>query len=141
MLFLSFISTILIVFIGWLIWGVSVHVNPLMIIIIIATSFLFSGMGMLIGRFVKEEETADTAGGAISFPMMFLAGTFFPLDQMDPFLQNIAQVLPLYYVNEGLRNAMIYLKMEDALINTLFVVIFAAVFFISGVVLTKWHED
>jgi ABC-2 type transport system permease protein len=141
MLFLSFISTILIIIVGWIIWGVSVHINPLMIIIIIATSFLFSGMGMLIGRFVKEEETADTAGGAISFPMMFLAGTFFPLDQMDPFLQNIAQVLPLYYVNEGLRNAMIYLKMEDALINTLAVVIFAAIFFVSGVLLTKWHED
>ena len=141
MLFLSFISTILIISVGWIIWGVTVHITPLMIIIIIATSFLFSGMGMLIGRFVKEEETADTAGGAISFPMMFLAGTFFPLDQMDPALQNIAQVLPLYYVNEGLRNTMIYLKTEDALWNTLAVVVFAAVFFISGVFLTKWHED
>ena len=141
MLFLSFISTILIISVGWIIWGVTVHITPLMIIIIIATSFLFSGMGMLIGRFVKEEETADTAGGAISFPMMFLAGTFFPLDQMDPALQSIAQVLPLYYVNEGLRNAMIYLKTEDALWNTLAVIVFAAVFFISGVLLTKWHED
>lgn len=141
MLFLSFVSTILIITVGWIVWGVSVHINPLVIIIIIATSFLFSGMGMLIGRFVKEEETADTAGGAISFPMMFLAGTFFPLEQMDPLLQEFARVLPLYYVNEGLRNAMIYMKMEDALINTVAVVIFAAIFFISGVLLTKWHED
>ncbi len=141
MLFLSFISTILIGVVGWLVWGVSIHVTPLMIIIIIATSFLFSGMGMLIGRFVKEEETADTAGGAISFPMMFLAGTFFPLDQMPVALQTFARVLPLYYVNEGLRNAMIYMKFNDALINTFAVLIFAAVFFIAGVVLTKWHED
>ena len=112
-----------------------------MIIIIVATSFLFSGMGMLIGRFVKEEETADTAGGAISFPMMFLAGTFWPLEQMPEFLQQFARVLPLYYVNEGLRAAMIYMKEADALLNTAAVLIFAAVFFIAGVVTTKWHED
>lgn len=78
MMFLAAITTILITIIGILVFNMTVNITPLVIIIIIATSFLFSGMGMLIGRFVKEEETADTAAGAISFPMMFLAGTFFP---------------------------------------------------------------
>jgi ABC-2 type transport system permease protein len=143
MLFLSFISTIAIVLVGILVYDLTIHIELLWIIllVIVASSFLFSGMGMLIGRFVKEEETADTAGGAISFPMMFLAGTFFPLDQMPGFLQTIARVLPLYYVNEGLRNAMIYLKTSDAIINTVAVLIFASAFFIAGVILTKWKED
>jgi ABC-2 type transport system permease protein len=141
MLFLSFVSTTIIILVGVLVWNVRVNINPLMIIILIATSFLFSGMGTLIGRFVKEEETADTAGGAISFPMMFLAGTFFPLEQMPEALQTFARILPLYYVNEGLRNAMIYLNESEALINMIAVVIFASVFFIAGVVLTKWKED
>ncbi len=141
MLFLSFITAVIIIVVGVLVWNVNVHITPLAVITIIATSFLFSGMGMLIGRFVKEEETADTAGGAISFPMMFLAGTFFPLEQMPEALQAFARVLPLYYVNEGLRNAMVYLDATEALINTGVVVLFAAVFFISGVLLTKWKED
>ena len=96
---------------------------------------------MIIGRFVKDEETADMAGGAITFPMMFLAGTFFPLEQMPGFLQAIAQVLPLYYVNEGLRNAMIYANLEKTLYFTGFVVVFAVVFFLVGVFLTKWKEN
>ena len=96
---------------------------------------------MLIGRFVKEEETADTAAGAISFPMMFLAGTFFPLEQMPQFLQTIAQVLPLYYVNEALRNSMIYMNQNASLLNGVMVIIFAVIFFVSGVLLTKWNED
>jgi len=141
MMFLAAITTILITVIGILVFSMTVNITPLVIIIIIATSFLFSGMGMLIGRFVKEEETADTAAGAISFPMMFLAGTFFPLEQMPQFLQTIAQALPLYYVNEGLRDSMIYMNQSDALINGGVVVIFAAIFFIAGVVLTKWKED
>ncbi|HVQ01614.1 MAG TPA: ABC transporter permease [Candidatus Thermoplasmatota archaeon] len=141
MMFLAGITTTLISIIGILVFGMTVNITPLVIIIVIATSFLFSGMGMLIGRFVKEEETADTAGGAISFPMMFLAGTFFPLEQMPQFLQVVARVLPLYYVNEGLRNSMIYLNQNEALINGGVVIVFAAVFFISGVILTKWKED
>lgn len=141
MLFLSFVSALTIIFVGIFIWGLNIHFNLLMIVIIIANSFLFSGLGMIIGRFVKEEETADMAGGAITFPMMFLAGTFFQLEMMPEFLQSFARILPLYYVNEGLRNAMIYLNFEKAFSHMTIVVIFASVFFIAGVLLTKWHED
>jgi len=140
-MFLSIFSTVIACLIGVLVWKVVIHVNLWMIAIIFATSFLFSGIGMIIGRFVKEEETADTAAGAISFPMMFLAGTFFPLDQMPSFLQTIAQVLPLYYVNEGLRNAMINSDFDKAAFNGGIVIVFALIFFIAGVLLTKWKED
>lgn len=141
MLFLSFISTFVILFVGIFVWDLSVKINLFFFIIIIATSFMFSGMGMIIARFVKEEETADMAGGAITFPMMFLAGTFFPLETMPDFLQSVAQVLPLYYVNEGLRNAMIHADLDKTLFYSGFVLVFAAVFFIAGVILTKWKED
>ena len=141
MLFLSFFSTGIAVIVGVVVWGVNINFNIWMLTLIIANSFLFSGLGMIIGRFVKEEETADTAAGAISFPMMFLAGTFFPLDQMPDFLQSVAHVLPLYYVNEGLRNSMINLDFGKASFNTGIVIVFAAIFFIAGVLLTKWKED
>lgn len=141
MLFLSFFSTSVAIIIGILAWGVAFNINLWAIVIIIANSFLFSGVGMLIGRFVKEEETADMAAGAISFPMMFLAGTFFPLEQMPAALQAVAKVLPLYYVNEALRNSMISMDFEKAAFNGGIVIIFAVVFFVVGVILTKWKED
>lgn len=141
MLVLSFISTFVILIVGVLVWGLNVKISIFFFILVIATSFLFSGMGMIIGRFVKEEETADMAGGAITFPMMFLAGTFFPLDQMPEFLQSVAQVLPLYYVNEGFRNAMIHADLDKTLFFSGFVVAFAVAFFIIGIFLTKWKED
>ena len=141
MLFLAFISTSVAIGVGVLAFGIKVNINLLTIVIVIATSFLFSGIGMIIGRFVKEEETADMAAGAISFPMMFLAGTFFAVESMPAIIQIIARALPLFYVNEGLRNAMIYMNQTEALINGGIVLIFAAIFFIAGVILTKWKED
>ena len=141
MLFLSFLSTTVILLFGFIVWGINIHITIFVFILLIATSFLFSGMGMIIGRFVKEEETADMAGGAITFPMMFLAGTFFPLEQMPGYLQTVAQFLPLYYVNEGLRNAMIYAQLDKTLYFSGFVVLFACIFFIIGAIVTKWKED
>jgi len=73
--------------------------------------------------------------------MMFLAGTFFPLQQMPQLLQTFAQILPLYYVNEGLRNAMIQLDFGKAAYNGGIVIVFALIFFIAGVLLTKWNEN
>jgi len=143
MLFLSFISTSVILAVGIIIWDMHVALDLVIfvIVLIISASFLFSGLGMIIGRFVKEEETADMAGGAITFPMMFLAGTFFPLEQMPEYLKIIAQILPLYYVNEGLRNAMIYTNLDKTIYFSAFVVTFALIFFIAGVFLTRWKED
>ena len=141
MLVLSFISTFVIMFFGILVWGLSIKINIFFFILVVSTSFLFSGMGMIISRFVKEEETADMAGGAITFPMMFLAGTFFPLEQMPSFLQSVAQVLPLYYVNEGFRNAMIFADIDKTLYFTGIVLAFALILFVIGVFLTKWKED
>ena len=141
MLFLSFLTTTIALAVGVLVWGVKVNITPLMILTIVSSSFLFSGIGMIIGRFVKEEETADMAAGAVSFPMMFLAGTFFPLAQMPSFLQTVAQLLPLYYVNEALRNSMIYMNQSLAITNAAIVLVFAVIFFAVGVLLTKWRED
>ncbi len=141
MLFLSLISTSVAILVGIFAFGIQVNITIMAIAIIIATSFLFSGVGMIICRFVKEEETADMAAGAISFPMMFLAGTFFAVESMPPFLQTIAYALPLFYVNEGLRNAMIFMNNDLAFINTIIVLVFACIFFITGVLLTKWKED
>ena len=140
-LFLSFLSTVIIVIVGVLVYGLHVNLTILMFVIIIATSFLFTGLGMMIGRFVKDEESAGMAGGVVTFPMMFLAGTFFELEMMPEALQTVARGLPLFYVNEGLRDSMIKLEMADATTNTIVVLIFAAIFFIIGLLLTKWKED
>jgi len=141
MLFLSFVTTTVSIVVGMIFFGLKVNITPMMILVVIATSFLFSGLGMIIGRFVREEETADMAAGAISFPMMFLAGTFYPLQMMPSFMQTIAQGLPLYYVNEALRNSMVYMNQSAAITNAVIVFVFAVVFFVAGIVLTKWKEN
>lgn len=140
-LFIAFLSTSIILGVSKLVFNAKIVLNLISILIIIASSFAFTGIGMLISRFVNEEETADSAASAIIFPMMFLAGTFFPLEIMPLYLQKFAKILPLYYVNEGLRNAMIFNDFKESLFNLAIISIFAIIVFVIGMIITKWEED
>jgi len=95
---------------------------------------------MILTRFVKEAQSAAAAANAISFPMMFLSGSFFPIELMPGFLQKIARILPLYYVNEGLRAAMVFEDNIAALRCATIIGVFAGVVFILGILATKWEE-
>jgi ABC-2 type transport system permease protein len=43
----------------------------------------------------------------ITFPMMFLSGAFFPLQQMPGAMQAISKAIPLTYEVEALRQVMV----------------------------------
>jgi ABC-2 type transport system permease protein len=102
---------------------------------------LFAAIGMLVGTVSKNPETAGVVGNIVTFPMMFLSGTFFPISIMPDYLQTIAHVLPLFYVIEGLNNVMVYDNVAGAMIDIAVVAVLTAVFFIAAVMLFKWRED
>lgn len=68
----------------------------------------FLSIGFFVAGVSRKVESANTLGNLISFPMLFLAGIFYPLDQSPLWLQNIARVLPLSYLADGLRQSMVY---------------------------------
>ncbi len=70
----------------------------------VAGALAFLSMGLLIGSAVATPETADALSNAITFPMMFLSGTFFPVAALPGWLEGFARVLPLYYLANGLRD-------------------------------------
>jgi len=140
-LFISFITLSVVMVFGILVFGMSMTLNPAAILLIISGSAMFSALGMIIARFVKNEETASAATNAITFPMMFLSGTFFQLELMPDYLQTIASALPLTYFGQGLRDAMVYDNMEGAYLNLLVVAVIAVIFVVVAVLVTKWEED
>jgi ABC-2 type transport system permease protein len=71
---------------------------------------------------------------------MFLSGSFFPLEMMPDFMQTVARILPLYYVNEGLRASMVFDDNMAALRYSAIIGVFASVVFILGIMATRWEE-
>lgn len=66
---------------------------PAVIMIAIASTFL----GLFVAVAVSEVFEAQTFSNFFRFPMIFLCGLFFPIEQLPVFLQPLSYALPLTY--------------------------------------------
>jgi ABC-2 type transport system permease protein len=137
---LAVISTMAILVVSYAVFSVRLQINAWLLVFIVLAVFAFGGIGMILTRVANEAESATAAADFIMFPMMFLSGSFFPLEMMPDFLQTIARILPLYYVNEGLRASMVFVDHTAALGYSAMIGVFAAVVFVLGINTTKWEE-
>ena len=137
---LAVISTMAILVVSYAVFSVRLQIDAWLFVFIVLEVFAFGGIGMILTRVANEAESATAAANFIMFPMMFLSGSFFPLEMMPGFLQAIARILPLYYVNEGLRAAMVLVDNTAALRYSAMIGVFATVVFVLGINTTKWEE-
>ncbi|HUT17326.1 MAG TPA: ABC transporter permease [Acidobacteriota bacterium] len=138
---LTVLSFLLMVTVGVVLFGAHVTLTVWLIPFLVLGPTLFASLGMLVGTVTKNPETAGVIGNIVTFPMMFLAGTFFPISIMPQYLQSIAHVLPLYYIVEGLNNVMVYANYTGAVIDLAVVAVITVVIFAAAVRLFKWRED
>ena len=136
----TLISVAISLALAYAVFGVHADINLLVIGLILVGTLTFVGLGMVFAGILKSEETASTASTMIIFPLMFLSGTFFSVDLMPSFLQAIARISPLTYLNYGLRDAMISGNFGDALFNLGVVAALGVVFFVLGIGLMRWKE-
>lgn len=138
---LAVVSTVAMLVVSYAVFNVSLQINVWLPLFIVLDVFTFVGIGMTLTRFVKEAESAAAAANALVFPMMFLSGSFFPIEMMPGFLQTFARILPLYYVNEGLRASMVFVDHGASLRYAAVIAGVAAGVFILGIRATRWEES
>ena len=138
---LSLISFVLMVTAGIYGFGAHITLTAWIIPFLIIGPLFFVSLGMLVGTVTKSVESAGVVGNIITFPMMFLSGTFFPVSSMPAYLQAFAHVLPLYYLIDGLNEVMIYNNINQVLIDIGVLVVISAITFSLAVRFFKWRED
>ena len=138
---LSVISFLLMVAVGIFAFGAHITLTVWLIPFFILGPMMFCSLGMLVGTITKSVETASVIGNIITFPMMFLSGTFFPISIMPEYLRSIAHVLPLFYIVEGLNNVMVYGNYSAGLVDIAVTAVLAIIIFVAAAKLFKWRED
>ena len=99
---------VLILVLAIAVFGVTVHGSIFLVFALLLLGvFSFVGLGVVLTSFAKDQETAVMMMTTIMFPMMFLSGVFFPIEQMPWFMQSISKFLPLTYVADSLRKVMV----------------------------------
>jgi ABC-2 type transport system permease protein len=138
---LSTVSFLLMVVVGVFAFGANIVLSLWLIPFLVLGPMFFASLGMLVGTISKNTETASVVGNIITFPMMFLSGTFFPITLMPTYLQYFAHVLPLFYIIEGLNAVMIYSNYWQATIDIVVVTVITLVVFVAAARLFRWRED
>jgi ABC-2 type transport system permease protein len=89
-------------------FGVKINGSILLVTLLLLLGiFSFVGLGILVSAAVAEQETATQLLFMFQFPMLFLSGAFFPIQQMPDVMQKIAHAIPLTYAIEALRKVII----------------------------------
>jgi ABC-2 type transport system permease protein len=89
-------------------FGVAVHGSFLLVFgLLLLGVFSFVGLGIVLTSVAKDQETAQMMMMTLMFPMMFLSGVMFPLQQMPWYMQDIAKFLPLTYAADAMRRVMV----------------------------------
>jgi ABC-2 type transport system permease protein len=78
---------------------------PLALAVLVLGVTAFLMVGVIVGSFAKTPEAVAAIANCLMIPMAFLSGSFFPLDAMPGWMQNLAHALPLYYFNDGVSAA------------------------------------
>lgn len=138
---LTFISAGIMLGFGILVFHAYVVLSLWLLPFLIVGPLLFVSLGMLAGSVARTPESAAVIGNIITFPMMFLAGTFFPVSDFGPALQAFAKILPLYYVIDGMNQVMLFQNYARALGDFVVVLGIALVFFAGAIYLFRWKGE
>jgi ABC-2 type transport system permease protein len=116
------IQGFLILGLSMILFGVQIYGSPLiMLVVMVLGTASFVGVGIIMTAVAPDQETAQMMTVLLQFPMMFISGILFPIDQLPGWMQYIGKGLPLYYAADALRkviilNASLSAIMPDVLI-------------------------
>jgi ABC-2 type transport system permease protein len=115
------IQGLLILGLSMVLFGVRIYGSPFIMLIVMVLGTSFVGVGIIMTAVAPDQETAQMMTIILQFPMMFISGVLFPIDQLPGWMQYIGKGLPLYYAADALRkviilNASLTAIMPDVLI-------------------------
>jgi len=105
-LIINFIQVTLILAIA--IYGFGAHIYGSIFLIYLLSmlgAVLFQSIGFGVASVARTTDAAQGMSMAVSIPMMFLAGVFFPIGQLPSWLSSIANFLPLAPLLKMLRQS------------------------------------
>jgi len=138
---LTFASAGIMIGAGVVLFGAHVTLTLEVLPFLVLGPFFFVSLGMLCGSVARTPETAALIGNVVTFPMMFLSGTFFTVSSFPAGLQLFSHVLPLYYVIDGMNQVMLFGNQGRALTDLAVIAVGAAVVFVLAVRLFKWRDE
>lgn len=91
--------------------GIGIHYSPLsivaIVVLILLLSFALTSLGLVIGSYMESLEGFQLIISFVVFPLYFLSGALFPLNNLPPWLSILTTMDPATYAVDALRNTLL----------------------------------
>ena len=134
------VNTIL--FVGlWLTVDFRMEGSPLLLLLIFAIgSTSLIALGLLVAARISSEELANGLLNVATWPMMLLSEVWFSMADAAPWLQRVADALPLTHMTRSARAVMLdNAGFTDVLPSLLYLVGVTAALLVAGALLFRWE--
>jgi ABC-2 type transport system permease protein len=84
-------------------FGVELRISGLFFVIILMHTFMFSLLAITVSMLIKDHGSQAQVNTFVITPMIFLCGTFFPVDKLPAIFKVIVHALPLTYSTQVIR--------------------------------------
>ena len=112
-------------------WGI-----PQALLLLLVTSIALVSLGLALGSLLESLEGFQVISAFLIFPLFFLSGALFPVDERLPsWLTGLVKLNPLSYTVDGVRGALLGLSAHPFYMNLGIVTLFAAVMLVIGSIL------
>src|SRR6185437_11309517 len=101
---------------------------------------VFLGFGFIISGLATNDSTIPVFANIVTLPQFLLAGTFFSISAFPVWLQHIAKILPLTYLNDALRKvAFEGAGLQDLGKELLILTVWGIVIYIAAAKTFRWE--
>jgi len=109
---------------------------PPALLLLLVTSVALVSLGLALGSLMESLEGFQVISAFLVFPLFFLSGALFPLDDRLPYwLTGLVKINPLSYTVDGVRGALLGMNHYPFAMNLGILTLFAAVMLIIGSIL------
>lgn len=112
-------------------WGI-----PLALLLLFITSIALVSLGLALGSLLESLEGFQVISSFLVFPLFFLSGALFPIDDKLPgWLKGMVELNPLTYAVDGVRGALLNVNIFPFYLDLGVITFFAAIMLVLGSIL------
>ncbi|MCD6381695.1 MAG: ABC transporter permease [Candidatus Aenigmarchaeota archaeon] len=115
---------------GFNISGVSAFLLSVVFMLLISSTFI--GLGLIFASKMKDMQGFSLIMNFVIFPLFFLSGALFPLENLPAWLRYVSYIDPLTYGVDGLRGVLINVSSFSVLFDLSVLIVFSALMTLLG---------
>ena len=115
---------------GFKISGISAFLLSVVFMLFISSTFI--GLGLIFASRMKDMQGFSLIMNFVIFPLFFLSGALFPLENLPTWLRYVSYIDPLTYGVDGLRGVLINVSSFSVLFDLSVLIAFSALMTLLG---------